>query len=120
MLLPPLLLLPSLSQCRVGDVVRATTAFTMQMTYPTMQLMFGGTAGRATRASMLPAGRSPLHVCCTTDRPVWRAPPQYASLYELFAFASRGACMSAYKSHMYVAAVLLCVCVPAQVAVPPA
>jgi hypothetical protein len=29
-------------QCRVGDVVRATTAFTMQMTFPTAQLLFGG------------------------------------------------------------------------------
>lgn len=31
-----------LLQCRVGDVVRATTAYTLQMTYPPMQLMFGG------------------------------------------------------------------------------
>lgn len=29
-------------QCRVGDVLRATTAMTMQMTYPTMNIMFGG------------------------------------------------------------------------------
>jgi hypothetical protein len=34
-------------QCQVGDVVRATTAYTMQMTYPTMQLMFGGETSRA-------------------------------------------------------------------------
>jgi hypothetical protein len=31
-----------LLQCRVGDVVRATTAYTLQMSYPPMQLMFGG------------------------------------------------------------------------------
>jgi hypothetical protein len=74
---PPLLLLPlSPAQCRVGDVVRATTAFTMQMTYPAMQLMFGGEAGRHTAdsrqpSSMLPlACRSSVNVCDMHKRQV--------------------------------------------------
>eukprot|EP00879_Flechtneria_rotunda_P004362 GHRR01004613.1.p1 GENE.GHRR01004613.1~~GHRR01004613.1.p1 ORF type:complete len:153 (+),score=23.47 GHRR01004613.1:73-531(+) len=30
------------ADCQIGDVVRGTTAMTMQMTYPTMNIMFGG------------------------------------------------------------------------------
>lgn len=36
------LLLIVVAQCCVGDVVRATSAMTMQMVYPTMNIMFGG------------------------------------------------------------------------------
>jgi hypothetical protein len=42
LLISLLLLLVGVVQCRVGDIVRATSAMTMQMVYPTMNIMFGG------------------------------------------------------------------------------
>eukprot|EP00882_Tetradesmus_deserticola_P015462 GHRQ01016475.1.p1 GENE.GHRQ01016475.1~~GHRQ01016475.1.p1 ORF type:complete len:225 (+),score=86.40 GHRQ01016475.1:72-746(+) len=47
--------------CRPGDVVRATSAMTMQMVYPTVNIMFGG-VGRPTLAKiLLPTSKAPFH-----------------------------------------------------------
>ena len=49
-------------QVRVGDVLRATTAATMQMTYPTLNLLFGGKAGFRSWAIGLPLTGTALSV----------------------------------------------------------
>eukprot|EP00775_Hariotina_reticulata_P001468 gene1468-1810_t len=46
--------------CRLGDVVRATTAMTMQMTYPTMNLMFGGVGRPKLAKVLLPTSKVPF------------------------------------------------------------
>lgn len=47
-------------QCRVGDVVRATSAMTMQMVYPTINVMFGGVGRPSLVKILLPADSSPF------------------------------------------------------------
>jgi hypothetical protein len=49
------------AKVRVGDVVRATSAVTMQMTYPTMNIMFGGVGRPKLVKILLPTSKAPFH-----------------------------------------------------------
>eukprot|EP00878_Enallax_costatus_P007161 GHUV01007505.1.p1 GENE.GHUV01007505.1~~GHUV01007505.1.p1 ORF type:complete len:228 (+),score=53.81 GHUV01007505.1:252-935(+) len=46
--------------CRVGDVVRATSAMTIQMVYPTMNIMFGGVGRPALVKILMPTNAAPF------------------------------------------------------------
>ncbi|WIA21859.1 hypothetical protein OEZ85_004235 [Tetradesmus obliquus] len=46
--------------CCVGDVVRATSAMTMQMVYPTMNIMFGGVGRPALVKILVPTAKAPF------------------------------------------------------------
>jgi hypothetical protein len=49
------------AKVNVGDVVRATSAVTMQMTYPTMNILFGGVGRPRLVKILLPTLKVPFH-----------------------------------------------------------